>query len=52
VEEELLIVKTNFDYLEMIYKATSFGEIESCKPIYCENCEVLHNKVKYILKTA
>jgi len=45
-------MKTDFNDLEMIYKATSSSEIKSCMPINCEKCVVLQNKVKYLLKIA
>ena len=50
-EEELQIVKTDFDYLNMIYQS-SYNEGESSKPAKCENCEVLEAKVKYLVKTS
>ena len=50
LEDELLKLKTDFDYLEMIYKASS--DFDSSKPINCENCEVLQKKVNYFITTA
>jgi len=42
-------VKTDFDNLEMIYKASS--DFDSSKPTNCENCVVLQNKVNYLITT-
>jgi len=39
LEDEVLQLKIDFDHLEIIYKASS--DIDSSKPINCENCEVL-----------
>ena len=39
LEEELQIVKPDFDHLNMIYQS-SYNEGESSKPAKCENCEV------------
>ena len=50
LQEELQIVKTDFDHLNMIYQS-SYNEGESSKPAKCENCEVLEAKVKYLVKT-
>jgi len=49
LEEELQIVKTDFDPLNMIYQS-SYNEGESSKLAKCENCEVLEAKVKYLVK--
>ena len=50
LKEELLKVKTDFDHLEIIYKASSdFG---SSKATNCENCFVLQNKVNYLITIA
>ena len=50
LEDELLKVKTDFDHLEMIYKASS--DFDSSKPTNCENCDVLQKKVNYLITTA
>jgi len=50
LEDELLKVKTNFDHLEMTYKASS--DFDSSKPTNCENCYVLQDKVNYLITTA
>jgi len=50
LEDELLKVKTNFDDLEMIYKASS--DFDSSKTTNCENCFVLQKKVNYLINTA
>jgi len=42
-------VKTYFDQLEMIYKASS--DFDSSKPTNCENCSVLQKKVNYLITT-
>jgi len=52
LEEGLLTLKTEFDHLEIIYKAASSSDIDSWKLAYCEDCIVLQNKVKYFIKTA
>ena len=50
LEDELLKLKTDFDHVEKIYKASSnFG---SSKPINCENCDALQRKVNYLITTA
>jgi len=49
LKDELLKVKTNFDHLEMIYKASS--EFDSSKPSNCENYVVLQKKVNYLITT-
>jgi len=41
LEDELLKLKTNFDHLEMIYKASS--EFDSNNLINCENCQTIFN---------
>jgi len=51
LEEELQIVKTDFDHLNMIYQS-SYNEGESSKSAKCENCEVLEAKVKYLVKSS
>jgi len=50
LEDELLKLKTNFDHLEIIYKASN--DFDSSKPINCENCDVLQKKVNYLITTA
>ena len=50
LEDEVLKLKTDFDHLEIIYKASSI--IDSCQPINCENCEALQKKVNYLITTA
>jgi len=50
LEDESLELKTDFDHLEMIYKASS--SLDSSKPVNCENCEALQNKVNYLITTA
>ena len=50
MEEELQIVKNDFDHLNIIYQS-SYNEGESSKPAKCENCKVLEAKVKYFVKT-
>jgi len=50
VEDEILELKTDFDHLEMIYKA--FSSLDSSQPVNCENCEALQNKVNYLITTA
>jgi len=50
LEDEILELKTDFDNLEMIYKASS--NLDSSQPINCENCEALQNKVNYLITTA
>jgi len=50
LEDELLKVKTDFDHIEMIYKASSdFGFSKSTN---CENRYVLQKKVNYLITTA
>jgi len=49
LEDELLKLKTDFDYLEIIYKASNI--FDSSKPINCENCVVLQKKVNYLITT-
>jgi len=51
LEEELKIVKTDFEHLNMIFQSFKY-EGESSKPTKCENCEVLKAKVKYLVKTS
>jgi len=43
-EEELEVVKIDFEYLNMIFQSSNFKD-ESSKPVKCENCEVLYAKV-------
>jgi len=43
-EEELEVVKIDFEYLNMIFQSFNFKD-ESSKPVKCENCEVLYAKV-------
>jgi len=50
LEDEILKLKTDFDYLEIIYKASS--DFDSSKPISCENFDVLQRKVNYLITTA
>jgi len=50
LEDEVIQLKTDFDHLEIIYKA--FSNIDSSKPVNYENCEVLQNKVNYLITTA
>jgi len=47
LEDELLKVKTDFDHLEMIYKA--LNDFDSSKPTNNENCSFLQNKVNYLI---
>jgi len=51
LEEELKTVKSNFEHLKIIYKAYMCNEVESCKSTKCEKCEVLQEKVNYLMKT-
>ena len=39
LEDEILELKTDFEYLEMIYKASN--NLDSSQPVNCENCEAL-----------
>ena len=50
MEDEILELKTDFEHLEMIYKASS--SLDSSQPINCENCEALQNKVNYLITIA
>jgi len=50
LEDEILELKTNFDHLEMIYKASS--SLDSSQPVNCENFEALQNKVNYLITIA
>jgi len=50
LEDEVLKLKTDFDHLEIIYKDSS--DLDSCKPINCENCEALQKKVNSLITTA
>jgi len=50
LEDKVLKLKTDFDHLEIIYKASS--DFDSNKPINCENCEALQKKVNYLITTA
>jgi len=50
LEDEILELKTDFEHLEMIYKASS--SLDSSQSINCENCEALRNKVNYLITTA
>jgi len=50
LEDEILKLKTNFDDLEIIYKASS--SLNSSQPINSENCEALQKKVNYLVTTA
>jgi len=43
LEDEVLKLKTDFDHLEIIYKASS--NLDSSKPINCENYKALQKKV-------
>ena len=49
MEDEILEVKTDFDHLEMIYKASN--SLDSSQPVNYENCEALQNKVNYLITT-
>jgi len=48
--KELQTVEIDFEHLEMFYKATSYNEIVSFKPTKCENCELLQDKISYLMK--
>jgi len=48
--DEVLQLKTDFDNLEIIYKASS--NFDSSQPVNCEKCEVLQKKVNYLITTA
>jgi len=48
--DEVLKLKTDFDHLEIIYKASS--NFDSSQPINFENCEALQRKVNYSITTA
>jgi len=50
LEDELLKLKSDFDHLEIVYKASS--DFDSSKPINCENCDILQKKVNYLITTA
>ena len=50
LEDELLKVKTDFDHLKMIYKASS--DFDYSKPTNCENYVLLQKKVHYLITTA
>jgi len=47
LEEELENSKTDFEYLEMLYKNSSC----KCDSLVCENCESLEKKVHHLVKT-
>jgi len=51
LEKETANLKTDFEHLEMIYSNTTdcFRNQPAEKP--CENCTVLKNQVKYLIKT-
>ena len=46
-EEELCRTKEDLENMDLIYKNSSC----SCEKIICENCELLENKIYYLLKT-
>jgi len=50
LQEELQYVKIDFEHLKMIYKVASYIEVVSCKPTKFENCKVLKDKIKYLIK--
>jgi len=50
LEDELLKLKTDFDHLEIIYKASI--DFDSRKPINCENYDALQRKANYLITTA
>jgi len=50
LEDEVLQLKTDFEHLEIIYKASS--NFDSSQPVNCENCEALQKKVNYLITTA
>jgi len=51
IEEELEIVKTDFEHLSMIFQFSNLKG-ESSKPAKCENYKVIQAKVKYLVKTS
>jgi len=50
--EELLNLKIDFESLEMIYESSSCSCSKKGKLTNFENCEVLQEKVNYLIKTA
>jgi len=51
LEDELLQAKTDFETLEKQYNSANSSRFNSSKPIDCENCVVLQNKVNYLVST-
>jgi len=51
LEDELLQTKTDFETLEENYKSANSSGFNSSKPVDCENCAVLQNKVNYLIST-
>ena len=51
LEKEIVDLKTDFEHLEMIYYNSTdcFRNQPAEKP--CENCTILKNQVKYLIKT-
>jgi len=51
LEKEIVDLKTDFEHLEMIYNNSTdcFRNQPAEKP--CENCTILKNQVKYLLRT-
>ena len=52
LEDELLQAKTDFETLEKNYKFAKSSGFNSSKPVDCENCAVLQNKVNYLIFTS
>jgi len=50
LEEKLKIAKIDFENLEIIYKNSSCNCAKTSKSTSCENCEVLQEKIKYLIK--
>jgi len=50
LEDEVLKLKTDFDHLEIIYKASS--NFDSSQPVNCEDSEALEKKVNYLITIA
>ena len=51
LEKETTDLKTDFEHLEMIYNnSTDYFRNQSAEKS-CENCTVLKNQVKYLIKT-
>jgi len=49
LDDELLQAKNDFETLEEQYNSANSSRFNSSKPVDCENCAILQNKVNYLI---